>query len=477
MPSVAEAVALRDAAGAPSRETDRVRLYARLFAPGTALLAAGLVAAHPDTLTLGQAALAATIGLLGMAPSLVYLRRGAVSPVPLLPLHGVFYAVAFGFVCFFPELNWMTAGERGITAALSLVVAGVLSLYAGYAAAGPLLRRLRPVHIRVQAGPGALRAWAWAFFGAHLALQYVPRLAAMGSVPQLLYPLGWLAIGLLFTQYLRGELPAAQRWAFFGLALPAELFSRFVTGALYEFVLVFAFVMLIYWRMRRRVLWSFLALMLVLFAALNPVKYFYRKALKSLPEDAGPVARAAVLVEVTAAYYTGRGEQAPEIAASSSLNRLAFAPLFAYVVERTPAVIPYWGGQTYSYFLATLVPRALWPEKPSAAFGNEFGHRYGILASGVYDTSINVPWLVEFFVNFGPPGVVLGMALVGALMRLLARKLDNPAANDCEFLLGLTLCFQLFWGESNMAIMWGGLLQTALALYALLWLAAGRFRW
>ena len=153
----------------------------------------------------------------------------------------------------------------------------------------------------------------------------------------------------------------------------------------------------------------------------------------------------------------GRAEaDATEIAATSSLNRLCHMPLFAYTVELTPDQVPYWGGETYTYFLAALVPRALWPEKPGAAFGNDFGHRYGILAPGVYDSSINLPWLVEFYVNFGPWAVPLGMALVGVVLRLLAQKLSNPAANDCEYVLGLTLCFQLFWGESNLAIMWGG---------------------
>jgi hypothetical protein len=146
-------------------------------------------------------------------------------------------------------------------------------------------------------------------------------------------------------------------------------------------------------------------------------------------------------------------------------------------VERTPEPIPYWGGETYAYFLASLVPRALWPEKPGAAFGNDFGHRYDILASGVYDTSINLPWMVEFYVNFGPWAMLAGMALVGLALRVLVQKLNNPAANDCEYVLGLTLCFQLFWAESNLAIMWGGLLQTSIALYVVLTVAARRIRW
>ena len=34
-----------------------------------------------------------------------------------------------------------------------------------------------------------------------------------------------------------------------------------------------------------------------------------------------------------------------------------------------------------------------------------------------------------------------------------------------EYVLGLTLVFQLFYAESNLALMWGGLLLTFISLY------------
>src|SRR4029079_10910113 len=321
-----------------------------------------------------------------------------------------------------------------------------------------------PLRIPAEAGPARLRAAAWAFFAAHLLYQYVPRVAAIPSLQHLLGPLGWLAMGLLFIQFLRGQLPLLHRLLFFLVALPAELFIRFVSGALYEFLLVFVFFALTYWRIRRRLPWMVAVAVVGLFMVLNPVKYGYRQAVKDMPEDASPMVKGATFLAMTGAYYSGLGQEDTELAATSSLNRFGCVALLAYVVERTPAVIPYWGSATYSYFLPGLVPRALWPEKPRAACGHAFGHRYLLLGPGIYDTSINLPWLVEFFVNFGPVAVPLGMALVGLALRLIARKVDNPQANDCEYVLGLTLCFQLFWAESNLAIMWGGLLQTSLAL-------------
>jgi hypothetical protein len=456
----------------------RTRLYFRVLAAAVPVAAVLLVAFHPPSLTETQALLAAAVGVMGCVPGLLYLRGGAAEPFPLLPLNSLFYSLGFGFSAFFPTLDWMGSSPDAITKALWLTLAALGALYAGYALGRPLVARLRPVHIPMAASPGRLRAFAWGFCAVHLVFLYVPRVARIPSLEHLLEPLGWLAMGLLFLQYLRGRLPLAEAVLFFGVALPAELFSRLLTGLLYDVGLVFAFLGLAYWRERRRVPWLAGVLLAALFLSLNPVKFGYRGAVKMMPENASPAEKAKAFLAMTASYYTGRTERVTEEAVGSSVGRVGLLlAIFARVVDLTPETVPYWGGETYVYFASGLVPRALWSDKPNAAFGNEFGHRYGVLHPGVYDTSVNVPWLVEFYMNFGPAAVPVGMLLVGLGLRLLARKLDNPRANDCEYVLGLTLCFQLCWAESNLALMWGGLLQTALALYVVLNLAARRVRW
>jgi hypothetical protein len=126
------------------------------------------------------------------------------------------------------------------------------------------------------------------------------------------------------------------------------------------------------------------------------------------------------------------------------------------------------------FLFASALPRFLWPEKPVAGFGNEFGRRYLFLHPRNFDTTINVPWLTEFYMNFGAVGVIAGMALVGAGFRFLIQKLSNPPGSPAEYVLGLSLVFQLFYAESNLALMWGGLLLTFISLYLTLRLASMR---
>jgi len=110
----------------------------------------------------------------------------------------------------------------------------------------------------------------------------------------------------------------------------------------------------------------------------------------------------------------------------------------------------------------------------------------------VNDTQPYKTWAPEEILPYGhldlpllyPPGtnwnyahtnfVIVGMALVGAGFRFLVQKLSRPASAPAEYVLGLSLVFQLFYAESNLALMWGGLLLTFVSLYLTLRLAGLR---
>lgn len=441
-------------------------------------LSTGLVLFHPETITTGQACLAAAVMILGCVPSFVYALQGAPEPVPLLPLHGLFYSVSFGFVAFFAELSW-SGSEDSITKALRLSLIGLALLYAGYYLSGPLLfKRARPVRLPAGAPPSQLRLTAWLCFGGHLAYQFLPALSSVPTTQHYLRPLGWVAIGLLYLQYLEGVLPAAHTLVFLGVALPLELLSRWVTGALYEVMTVFVFVLLIFWRQRRRVLWAPILGSCALFVLVNPVKFDYRAEMELGELDGvGSFGKARRFGELVLQTYTDPQRIARSYLMSSWVNRLGNIAMFARVIDMTPSVVPYWDGETYRFLRVSLVPRFLWPEKPVSGFGNEFGRRYGFIDESNVKTSVNLPWLPEFYANFGTWGVLVGMPLVGIAFRFLIQKLVRRDASHTEYVLALTLLFELFYGESNLALMWGNLALVFIALYSTLYVASLRWRW
>ncbi len=97
--------------------------------------------------------------------------------------------------------------------------------------------------------------------------------------------------------------------------------------------------------------------------------------------------------------------------------------------------------------------------------GQEFGHRYEILSTDDFGTSINLPLLVEFYANFGLSGVVLGMFLLGLLYRFMDHKLNGRSAGIGALLIAATIYSHLINIESDFSLTFGAITYTVLAMY------------
>lgn len=67
-----------------------------------------------------------------------------------------------------------------------------------------------------------------------------------------------------------------------------------------------------------------------------------------------------------------------------------------------------------------MIPRILWPGKPARAGGNELVSKYTGLDFSE-ETSVGIGQVMEFYVNFGLPCVIVGFFLFGALLGALDR--------------------------------------------------------
>lgn len=99
--------------------------------------------------------------------------------------------------------------------------------------------------------------------------------------------------------------------------------------------------------------------------------------------------------------------------------------------------IPFASGATVESAIINLIPRAIWPEKPTRAGGNALVTQYtGIgFANG---TSVGIGQVMEFYINFGTDGVIVGFFILGLVLSLV----DRLAA--AHLLLGNLPGF-LFW--------------------------------
>jgi hypothetical protein len=93
----------------------------------------------------------------------------------------------------------------------------------------------------------------------------------------------------------------------------------------------------------------------------------------------------------------------------------------AAVVYLENGMVRYAGGATILAAAVAVVPRALWPDKPTVAGSGSLVADYtGItFAEG---TSVGIGQVLETYVNFGRGGIIIGFFLIGGLLSFVDRR-------------------------------------------------------
>lgn len=425
-----------------------------------------------DTITQAQAGYTTLIVMLGTLPGVVSLidRREA-GLLPLMPLHGLFYALTFGLPVFSSKMDWSRVNSAVITDALVLTILGLICLYLGYyLSRGLYSRSRRPIRF-LNDVPLERRIWiAWILYGMSMLFQLVPALGSLPSVGQLSMPLSYLSTGILFLLAL-DKAVSKKHLILLTAAIGFSLTIKLLSGSLAQAVFLLVFLGILYWGKKRSIPWHLILISGVIAILLNPVKSSYREYTWVAADSSSQsyVYKARMFFKATYDHYANNDSVSSDGIDTGVVNRIGHSiAVFADVINMTPEQVPYWRGGSYQTLWTSFIPRFLWPGKPQATIGNEFGHRYNILRPTDESTSHNLPWLPEFYANFGIFGVVAGMFAVGVLFRFLVQKLSVPIGSGIEYVLGATVTFSLFYAESNFALMVGGVLTTYLALLILL---------
>ena len=125
-------------------------------------------------------------------------------------------------------------------------------------------------------------------------------------------------------------------------------------------------------------------------------------------------------------------------------GRLNQSFLAGLAVSRLSDIGGYANGETFWEALLALIPRAIWPDKPIQAGSGTMVSEYTGLrfVSGI---SVGIGQVMEFYVNFGTLGVLLGFTLMGVLVTTLdVAAAERLAVHDLQgfvlwFLPGISL--------------------------------------
>jgi hypothetical protein len=146
------------------------------------------------------------------------------------------------------------------------------------------------------------------------------------------------------------------------------------------------------------------------------------------------------------------------------LNRNYFVGLAAERIEHKE--VDYLYGKTVWEAAISLVPRALWPGKPVlGGGGNLAADMTGLQLSE--KASWGVGSVMEFQINFGTPGVIIGFLLLGWLIGTLDRKaaIANASGELPKAILYFLPAIPLMQPLDSLAEMVGGAAITLVAAY------------
>jgi hypothetical protein len=162
-------------------------------------------------------------------------------------------------------------------------------------------------------------------------------------------------------------------------------------------------------------------------------------------------------------------EGKPGVRAQNLFERASTKGNVELVFDHVGVDSPFQNGRTLVELVLAFIPRLVWPDKPSVATGQLFNKQ---VVHGFGDTYISPSHLGELYWNFGWPGVVVGMMLIGMLLGFIGAKsslAERLTATRLMILLATiaTLCVQF---ESGIAVTYVVWIRSLAAIGLLQWM-------
>jgi O-antigen polysaccharide polymerase Wzy len=181
------------------------------------------------------------------------------------------------------------------------------------------------------------------------------------------------------------------------------------------------------------------------------------------------------LVEtVKQAFALGEQVKTGDIKAQNVFERQSLKGSVEMIVTRTGQDVPYQHGYTLSPLYLAFIPRIIWPDKPDIQTGQLVNKEFQV--TNIAYVYISPSHLGELYWNFGWPGVIIGLSLLGWLLGYLGKCVDmTRGASITLLMVAAVTTKQLILGfEGGIADIYVVWLRTMAAILLLHWLLARR---
>jgi len=145
---------------------------------------------------------------------------------------------------------------------------------------------------------------------------------------------------------------------------------------------------------------------------------------------------------------------------NSSLERASLFPMVCLAVDRIPREKGYLMGDSYTSIPVLLIPRILWPQKPSALDSNDrLMIHLGLVNPNNITVNIALGLPTEAYINFG----FIGVGTLGLLLGFLYKKISLISQNSPQFsaigILSILMIASVSQSDQNAAIWISALFQ------------------
>jgi hypothetical protein len=418
----------------------------------------------------------ALLGILILGISVVPLVVFLTSPrsentLPFFPLIGLFYIFFFGAPIFLipfgiVENNAIVMyGRAFITEVkvevIALVLAGLTLQLCAFYIFRPYASKYIGRFTAFEPQKGTILFILYLIlFAGHALHGLVDSVAALPSIGQFLGPVGFIAIAGIYLQFHQKVLSKFQIILFFLVVIPLEIVVLFQGLLLTNKFALFLVFFVIFLRLKQYKHVVFVGLFLVAivqsYSFMHTIRHFAEYPAKDYSR---------FIDRVVTEISKKKSVTSSQKNISTIVHRFSQIWVFHHAYNQTPEPIPYWAGETYLPLITSVIPRVIYPDKPTEKTGNTYGQRYKLLDPRDKNTSVNIPWITELLVNFGVGGVLIGMTFFGLFLAFLDRFFNSRRLSDLEFAVAIGILMPLVRPESNFSVMVGSILPLTICLY------------
>ncbi|MFH1645293.1 MAG: hypothetical protein ABIB11_02635, partial [Candidatus Omnitrophota bacterium] len=429
--------------------------------------------------TYNHKVLAFLILLFSALPAFLYIGDKQ-NKIPFLPLFGVIYGIYYALPVFLLEFYKLhyKLGKKHILSdllveeALYLALIGLIVLLVSYYIfPGRVLERVIPrISIRWNLKKARIASVMMGVIG--IAVYYfdithrVP--THLSIIVQFIANFSFVSIAMFLILQFKGVTGFMEKFFFWCIIIPLRVFLGLSTGSIYSGLAVVLLFFLIYISHKKAIPWLLIILFVLTLLSLTAVKDDFRKLARSGEFEQKSVLEKALIFGNMNLKFV---QNAQRIKQSEFFQKFTTRTnglmTLAYVIKKTPEVIPYWNGYSYIPLLTKFIPRIIYPDKPQENVGHIFGKRYNILHKSDKGTSVNLHQLVEMYANYGKTGVILGMFFLGIIYKALIVMLGYEENGDGSNLIGFVIFLPLLWIESNLSMIVGGIFYQIILLIIL----------